>query len=81
MFEMVYIYAATAIFVLNMLIKMWRHSVSTMLFSAAALWCATTAQADGVTEDVRWAGVLVILVAAEVRAVMKSADDRVIPHA
>ena len=77
--EHIFQLVALTIFIFNFYSQIWKSSVSTMIFSTAAAWCAATSTMDGQVESIRWTGVLVMLIAAEIRAIIKRPDDKWIP--
>jgi len=74
-----YITFALAMFPAAIIIRLWRHSVSTMIFVTASAWCAVTATPELGDESLRFAGLLLLELVAVVRAVAKGANDSIIP--
>jgi len=59
--------------------RLWRNSVSVFLFVVASAWCAA-ADMGGASDTVKFAGPLLIELAAIIRAILKPGLDRWVPR-
>ena len=69
---------AIAVFVYGIYTRLWRSSVSTMIFITAAAWCVMLDPGTS-DETLRYGGLLLFEFVAVLRAVWKPRNDSIIP--
>lgn len=80
MIEQIFIAVSVLMLPFAIYIKLWRRSVSTMLFIAACCWISINLHRYDSGEHWEWGVVLGILVAAFLRAVLKRDNDTIFPR-